>query len=522
MTTRTQDRPVQPPRRFTRRGLRAAGTAIAATIVAALVAAPAQAEYANVTAQATRAHADWLAWAPAPAGGPVAVCLVDTGVDTNPDTSSSVIAASPLDADSAPGDGGTTKHGTLMAQIMAAPLNGYGMVGVWPQLKIVDVRAVTPGANTFTYSNYQRAIQRCAFENTGGVPLKVVNLSLGGDPSLVTQEERDALTDAVVSRQAAGVNIVAAAGNAGGGVLAPGDYAGIFTVAAGDDGALCGFASRGPEVDIAAPGCGLDQAFADGSPAVNGWGSSQASAFTSAVIAALRAYKPSLTVAQAEAALTSTATPIAGGYSQLNVEAAFDSVGLSDLVATAKAAMANGLATAPTSGSDSAGGGAGGGGFGGLGGGGGGGGAAKPTEDPAPTPAPTTPVAAPQLPTAPPADVPAAVDEPLRTPKVRPLRPTTKGMALTLANRPKDALAIVTVYAARGAHSAAGKGRVVKRMQGITSRFTIKVKRWDRIEVVYRDGLSADPVPLVIKAPKKAAAAAARKGAKSHNKRASR
>jgi hypothetical protein len=511
-TTRTQDATVQGSRRFTRRGLRAVCGAMAAAALAAIVAAPAQAEYANLTAQAVRAHADWLAWAPAPAGGPVAVCLVDTGVDPNPDTSSTVIAAQPLDANSAPGDGGTTKHGTLMAQIMAAPLNGYGMVGVWPQLKIVDVRAVTPGANTFTYSNYQRAVQRCALVDTGGVPVKVVNLSLGGDPSLVTQEERDELANAVTARQAAGVNIVAAAGNAGGGVLTPGDLPSIFTVAAGDNGALCGFASRGPEVDIAAPGCGLDQAFADGFPAVNGWGSSQASAFTSAVIAALRAYKPSLTVAQAEAALTSTATPIAGGYSQLDVESAFESVGLSQLVADAKAAETAGLATAPTGGS-TGGGGAPSAGGGGGGGGGGGAGSAKPTDacrdtastatcnpDPAPTPAPQ-PAAATPAPTTNGAVVPDAVDDPIVTPKVRPLVVTSKGTRLTLANRPKDAMAIVRVYAKT--HS---RERVVKTIRANSSTVTIKVRSWAYLTVQYRDGLSPDSAPVKLRAPRKTTA----------------
>lgn len=499
--TRTQNRTVLGPRRITRRGLRAFVGALAAATTAAIAAAPAQAEYANTTVQAVRAHAEWLAWAPAPTGGPVAVCLVDTGVDPNPDTSSSVIAASPLDVDSAPGDGGTTKHGTLMASVMAAPFNGWGMVGAWPQLKIVDVRAVSPGVNTFTYNNYQRAILRCR-NTSSSAPIKVINLSIGGDASGVTQVERDALMDVADTATQAGVNVVAAAGNDGGAVEAPGDYTGIFTVAAGDDSALCSIASRGPEVDLAAPGCGLDQTFPDGSPAIQGSGSSQASAFTSAVIAALRAYKPSLTVAQAEAALVSTATPTTDGYKQLNVEAAFRAEGLDQVIADAQAARTAALTppAAPASG---------GGGGGAAGGGGGGGGAAEvPAED---VPAPQAPVATPpaQTPSIPVADGPAVVDR-LSTPKASRLRKTSRGYMLTLRNRPSDALAIVTVYSSRGAKTAAARefGRVVKRMQGIKSRFVIRVSSWDRVEVVYRDGLAADSLALTVDAPRSSSAKA--------------
>jgi hypothetical protein len=484
-----------------RRGLRAFVGTLAAATAAAIVAAPAQAEYADTTAQAVRAHAEWLAWAPAPAGGPVAVCLVDTGVDANPDTSSSVAVASPLDADSAPGDGGATKHGTLMASIMAAPHNGWGMVGAWPQLKIIDVRAVSPGVNSFTYNNYQRAIQRCLIATPSSLPLKAINLSIGGDASAVTETERDTLIEAVDDAKVAGVNVVAAAGNEGGPVEAPGEYTGIFTVAAGDNGALCSIASRGPEVDLAAPGCGLDQVFPDGSPAIQASGSSQATAFTSAVIAALRAYKPSLTVAQAEAVLTATADPTSDGYKQLNVEAAFRAEGLDQVIADAQAARA--AALAPPAAPAGGGGGAAGGGGGAAGGGGGAAGATKiPADDPVVPQAPVSPPPA-ATPTLPAGDQPAVVDR-MTTPKASRLRKTSRGYALTLRNRPSDALAIVTVYSSRGAKTAAARefGRIVKRMQGIKSRFVIRVSSWDRVEVVYRDGLAADSLALTVKAPK--------------------
>src|SRR3954454_9813928 len=103
---------------------------------------PADAEYKTTTSQAVAAHAEWLPYAPPPPNGAAAVCLVDTGVDLNPDTSPTVIDRIALDG------GGTSdlspsKHGNQMAMVMGAPLNGWGMVGFWPGVRIVSVRAVT-------------------------------------------------------------------------------------------------------------------------------------------------------------------------------------------------------------------------------------------------------------------------------------------------------------------------------------------------------------------------------------------
>src|SRR3954454_8196403 len=116
-------------------------TAIAfATTLALLPAPPAHAEYKTTTAQALAAHAEWLPYAPPPPNEPAAVCLVDTGVDLNPDTASNVIARVALDGGD-PSDLSPSKHGTQMAMVMGAPINDWGMVGFWPRVPIVSVRA---------------------------------------------------------------------------------------------------------------------------------------------------------------------------------------------------------------------------------------------------------------------------------------------------------------------------------------------------------------------------------------------
>jgi hypothetical protein len=89
------------------------------------------------------------------------------------------------------------------------------------------------------------------------------------------------------------------------------------------------------DVPLFAPGCDLD--FADpstDSPDCCGNGTSQASAFTSAVLTALMSYDPALSYSAAEQLLISTAY-----YDRLDVAAAFDAAGLSSIVAEGSAAI---------------------------------------------------------------------------------------------------------------------------------------------------------------------------------------
>src|SRR4051794_41680075 len=111
---------------------------LAATSAAALTAAasPAAAEYKTTTSQALAAHAEWLPYAPPPPNGAAAVCLVDTGVDLNPDTGSNVIAPIALDGGD-PSGLSDSKAGTQMAMVIGAAINDSGMVGVWRSAPVI-------------------------------------------------------------------------------------------------------------------------------------------------------------------------------------------------------------------------------------------------------------------------------------------------------------------------------------------------------------------------------------------------
>jgi hypothetical protein len=302
---------------------------------------PALAATPVVTAQAQAANAAFLAYVPAPAAGAGALCLVDTGVHANPDTSPGLISATALDGGSGE-DVDPQGHGTTMAMIAGAA--GVGMVGAWPQLKIVSVRATeepSPGQEpTFEFDDYAEGIEHC-MQEPHSFHIDAVNLALSSTipPS---PDQAQTLQSAVAQASSANVAIVAAAGNTPGPIEQPGAEPGIFAVGAftaqpdqtssGPEGSVCSF-SPNQGLTFYAPGCGLDEAepFTD-QPSCCGNGTSQASAFAAAVIVAMMSYDPKLTYNHAEQLLVSTATD-----GDLNVAAAFEADGLGSIVAAGNA-----------------------------------------------------------------------------------------------------------------------------------------------------------------------------------------
>ncbi|HWX98096.1 MAG TPA: S8 family serine peptidase [Solirubrobacteraceae bacterium] len=308
----------------------------------ATVAAPAGATAATpaLTAQAQAANAAFLAYAPAPPHGAGALCLVDTGVHANPDTTPGLLSATALDGGSGE-DSDPQGHGTTMAMIAGAA--GVGMVGAWPQLKIVSVRASSqpsPGqAPTFEFNNYWEGIQHCLEHQSLHIYAIDLALSSSIPPS---PDQAQTMQSAVAQADANNVAIVAAAGNTPGPVEEPGAEPGILAVGAstaqpdqtssGAEGSVCSF-SANQGLTFYAPGCGLNEAdpFTD-QPNCCGNGTSQASAFTAAVLVALMSYDPSLTSKRAEQLLVSTAT-----NGDLNAGAAFAADGLGSVVAAGNA-----------------------------------------------------------------------------------------------------------------------------------------------------------------------------------------
>jgi hypothetical protein len=288
----------------------------------------ARAELSYPPSQTVADRGTWLPFAPAPPQ-PAGICMIDSGVEINPDTQPALIAREALDGGD-PGDVSPIKHGTLMAMEAAAPPNGWGMIGAAPTaVRIVSIRAEST-TDALTFSAYKQAINRCqALAATYNI--KVVSLSLGfqGQP---TPEQLAQLSDAASRARNYGLDVLAAAGDEGSQTISfPAAEPPIVAVgAAGADRTPCSFSNTGPQLALLAPGCDLQEADpVSGAPLDEYAGTSQATAITAAVLAALRAYQPRLGPVQAEQLLTSTARSAGGS---LDVTSLFQSAGLNSVV----------------------------------------------------------------------------------------------------------------------------------------------------------------------------------------------
>ena len=292
----------------------------------------ARGELAYPPSQTIADRGTWLPFAPAPAQ-PAGICLIDSGVNLNPDTQSQVIDREALDGGS-PNDVSPVEHGTLMVMEMAAPFNGWGMVGAAPTaVRIVSIRAEST-TDSLTVGAYKQAIVACQ-DLAARHPefnLKVINLSLGfqDQPS---SEQLTELEDAATTAHNAGLDIVAATGDEGSQSISyPAAVSPIIAVgASGANHAPCAFSNTGPQLALLAPGCDLQEANPiSGAPMTEYGGTSQAAAITAAAgLAALRAYEPGIEPSQAEQLLISTARAAGGS---LDVTALFQAAGLENII----------------------------------------------------------------------------------------------------------------------------------------------------------------------------------------------
>ncbi len=186
-------------------------------------------------------------------GSFVKVGIVDTGIDlSHPDLKDNikggVNAINPTK--NANDDNG---HGTHVAGIAAAINNTIGVVGVGPSINLYAIKVLGRNGSGFL-SDIIEGLQ-WAIQNQ----MQVVNMSLG------TSSDIQSFHDAVIAVRNAGIVQVAAAGNSGGSVLYPAAYSEVIAVSALDQNDnIASFSSRGPEVDLAAPGVEIPSAYKGG------------------------------------------------------------------------------------------------------------------------------------------------------------------------------------------------------------------------------------------------------------------
>ena len=180
-------------------------------------------------------------------GKGIRVAVLDTGIDgTHPDLAPNYRGATSFVVGEPAADDGNG-HGTHCAGTIAAAINDSGVVGVAPAASLYAVKVLSASGSgnwSWLIAGIDWCIQR---------GIKILSMSLGG-PSAPSALE--AMCDAAWNK---GHLLIAAAGNTGAtsspGVGVPGKYANVVAVSAIDSAnTIAPFSSRGPEVELSAPG----------------------------------------------------------------------------------------------------------------------------------------------------------------------------------------------------------------------------------------------------------------------------
>jgi len=273
------------------------------------------------------------------AGAGVNVSIIDTGIDYNhldldDNFNSELLGYYFVNGDSDPID--DNGHGTHCAGIVAAEDNDLGVIGVAPEANLYAVKVL--GAAGSGYISDVVAGIDWAVDND----MDVISMSLGGS-SLIS------LKDACDNAYNNGLVLVAAAGNSGtpkGSATTtvgyPAAYASVIAVSATDNtDTIAWFSSRGPEVEIAAPGVYIYSTYLNDAYATIS-GTSMACPHVAGTAALVIASNPSLTNIEVRERLWDTAEDLGTsgldnlyGYGLVDAESAvYQPVDVHDVAVT--------------------------------------------------------------------------------------------------------------------------------------------------------------------------------------------
>ncbi|NIO10875.1 MAG: S8 family serine peptidase, partial [Deltaproteobacteria bacterium] len=147
-------------------------------------------------------------------------------------------------------------HGTHVAGIIAAEDNSFGVVGVAPEAKIYALKVLNSRGSGYL-SDVLEALDWAIAHD-----MDVVNMSLGTDSNIASFHE------AVQGVYQAGIILVAAGGNDGPGsntIDYPAAYPEVIAVSAIDAADnVPSWSSRGPEINVTAPGVSIYSTYRGG------------------------------------------------------------------------------------------------------------------------------------------------------------------------------------------------------------------------------------------------------------------
>jgi hypothetical protein len=250
------------------------------------------------------------------------VTVVDSGLDvTHPEFANRANTELLNRQSTAEGD---EDHGTEVSSVVAAPNNGLGVVGVYPDA-MLRVWDASPFGALLEGSAIQ-GIREAAIRGPG-----VINLSFGGD------ENDPLLQAAVMFAVRSGSLVVAAAGN-GGGEGSPPEYPAAYphvlsVGATNESGNVAAFSTIGPTLDLVAPGVRIYVAEPLSFPGSTGYDFAPGTSFAAPMVAGAAAWvwteRPDLDNTQLFELMRRSATDIGrpgfdltSGYGLLDIPAA--------------------------------------------------------------------------------------------------------------------------------------------------------------------------------------------------------
>ncbi|MFX0063386.1 MAG: S8 family serine peptidase [Candidatus Hermodarchaeota archaeon] len=138
-------------------------------------------------------------------------------------------------------------HGTFVAGLITAQNNAQGVVGVAPNVKIMDLRILDEN-NILAPENLQLFIDAIEYAVENGAEIINLSLSLVGTPP-------PAFINAIDNAKSNGTIIVGVTGNQNSNVTFPGSHPDVIAVAATNfQNQKANYSNYGPETELSAPG----------------------------------------------------------------------------------------------------------------------------------------------------------------------------------------------------------------------------------------------------------------------------
>lgn len=202
-------------------------------------------------------------WKAASYGADIVVAVIDTGIDkTHPDLKERIAAGKDFTGSGDYQD--DHGHGTHVSGTIAASLDGQGVVGAAPSVKILALKALNANGEGEAGWINQALDYATNWKGKNGEKVNIISMSLGG-PKDETEHQ---LIKKAVSRD---ILVICAAGNSGDGrtdtseYAYPGAYPEVVEVGAVDfNGRLADFSNTNNQIDLVAPGVDIISCYPGG------------------------------------------------------------------------------------------------------------------------------------------------------------------------------------------------------------------------------------------------------------------